>query len=87
MEQTRLVSLIEAVINTVIGFGLSFLIYPFAAWVSGMPYSGSSHFIFVAIFTVVSVARGYVIRRFFNNGLHLVAIKLAKQLTNFRRKL
>nr|MCP5012617.1 hypothetical protein [Aestuariibacter sp.] len=37
------------------------------------------HVAIVAFFTVLSVARGYVIRRWFNNGMHVAAVKLAKK--------
>src|SRR5690606_14547092 len=63
MHQTRLVSLVEAAINTVIGFAVSFAVWPFAAWITGIEYSSAQHWAVIAIFTIASVARGYVIRR------------------------
>ena len=78
MEQTKLVSLMEALINTFVGFLVSFIGWPIAAGLTGIEYSSGQHWAVVAFFTVLSVARGYVIRRWFNNGIHLAAVKLAK---------
>lgn len=80
MHQTRLVSLVEAAINTVIGFAVSFAVWPFAAWITGIEYSRAQHWAVIAIFTIASVARGYVIRRFFNAGLHLAAVRIASRM-------
>ena len=80
MNQTRLQSLIETVINTLIGFGLSFIAWPVAAFMFAMPYSHSQHFGIVLFFTAISVARGYVIRRWFNARLKLTASRLAHKL-------
>ena len=80
MQQTRLVSLIETLLNTVIGFGVSFIGWPVAAALTGITYSDGQHWGVVAFFTVLSVARGYAIRRFFNKGLHSAAVRLAKRL-------
>ncbi|HZJ94588.1 MAG TPA: hypothetical protein VFD11_03315 [Thiopseudomonas sp.] len=68
--------------NTAIGFAISFVGWPVAAAMAGIEYSHGQHWTVVAFFTVISVARGYVIRRFFNNGLHLAAVKLAKRLAS-----
>ena len=80
MRQTRLISLIETLINTVIGFIVSFAGWPVAATLTGVEYSNGQHWVIVAFFTVLSVARGYIIRRFFDNDLHRVAIKIARSV-------
>lgn len=80
MNQTRLQSLIETVINTLIGFILSFIAWPVAAFLFDMPYTHGQHFGIVMFFTVISVARGYVIRRWFNARLKLTASRLATKL-------
>lgn len=79
MEQSRLSSLIEATLNTVIGFLLSFLIWPIASVLFNIPYDVSSHFGVVALFTVASVARGYVLRRWFNARLHRLSKRLSQK--------
>ena len=65
MKQTRKASLIESVLNTALGFGVGF-----AAQVVTFPWFGvnlpvASQFAIAAIFTVVSIARGFVLRRLF----------------------
>lgn len=81
MEQSRLGSLIEAAINTVIGFLVSFMAWPLGAWLCGLPdYSGGQHAGIVGFFTVLSVARSYVVRRWFNARLKVAASKLAERL-------
>ena len=78
MTQTRLGSLIEACINVLIGFCINF-----AANLAILPHFGYTptlmeNFQIGLLFTVVSVARSYVIRRWFNNArLHAAAQRLA----------
>lgn len=79
MQQTKLTSLIETLLNTLIGFGISFIGWPIAAAMTGVNYTHGQHWAIVAFFTVLSIARGYVIRRFFNNGLHLAAANIASK--------
>lgn len=77
MTQTRLGSLIEALINVVIGFSINFianlLIFP----LFGMHISLGNNFLMGLIYTAISIARSYVIRRWFNSMLHRAANKLA----------
>lgn len=77
MTQTRLGSLIEACINVLIGFWINF-----AANLAILPLFGftptvAQNFQIGLLFTVVSVARSYVIRRWFNARLHAAAQRLA----------
>ena len=77
MNQSRMGSLIEAVFNTVIGwfisFVASFLIYP----AFGMHATVASFVGVSMAFTVLSVVRSYVIRRWFNARLQRAAQRLA----------
>lgn len=82
MNQTKTTSLIETLLNTAIGFAVSFLSWPIAAALTGINYTHSQHWAVVAFFTAISIARGYTIRRFFNNGLHILAAKIASNLSN-----
>ena len=77
MQQKKLVSLIEATLNTAIGFVVSFAGWPIAANFTGIEYSHFQQWMVVAFFTVLSVVRGYIVRRFFNAGLHLAAVNIA----------
>jgi len=81
MKQSRLGSLIETIINTLIGFlGSVLLVWPFAAWITGIPYTGGQQFWVVVIFTVWSISRGYAVRRWVNHHIHSASTKLAKLL-------
>ena len=82
MNQTKIGSLIEVCINTLIGFFVSFLTWPIAAELTGIDYTHGQHWSVTAIFTVVSVARGYVVRRWFNARLHNASVSIAKRLSN-----
>lgn len=77
MNQTRLGSLIEAAINVVIGFSINFganlLVFPLFGW----HVTVADNFILGGIYTAISVARSYVIRRWFNARLHAAAMRLA----------
>ena len=77
MSQSRLSSAIEAVFNVLIGFGINFtanmLFFPLFGW----HISASQNFALGAIYTVISLLRSYVIRRWFNARLHAAARRLA----------
>ncbi|OGB26223.1 MAG: hypothetical protein A3I66_00805 [Burkholderiales bacterium RIFCSPLOWO2_02_FULL_57_36] len=77
MNQTRIGSLIEALMNVVIGFLVNmvanFVILPLI----GFHITLGQNFFIGVLYTVVSVVRSYTIRRFFNNRLHVTAQRLA----------
>lgn len=66
--QTKWMSFIEACSNialgTVINFAAGFLIYP----VFGMPVSIATNIGVTLSFTLLSLTRSYLVRRFFNKG-------------------
>jgi hypothetical protein len=80
MTQTRIGSLIEAVINVIIGFAINFtanmLIFP----LFGFHISAGANFTLGLIYTVISVARSYCVRRWFNARLHRMAQAMAARL-------
>ena len=80
-SQTRTGSLIEAWVNVGIGFTINFvanlLILPHFGFTS---LTLGTNFIIGLIYTVISVARSYVIRRWFNAHLHRMAERLARKL-------
>jgi hypothetical protein len=77
MTQTRLGSLIEAFINVLIGFSINFVanlvIFPFF----GFHITLGDNFVLGLLYTIISIARSYVIRRWFNARLHAAAQRLA----------
>jgi hypothetical protein len=77
MNQTRLGSLIEAAINTAIGFVgsilLSLIVYP----LFGHSFTIAQNVGITVIFTVWSIVRNYSIRRWFNSRIHAAAQRIA----------
>lgn len=81
MNQTRLGSLIEACMNTAIGLvinlGAQRVVFPLFGF---NPHFGTNLAI-AGIFTVISIARGYTLRRWFNARLQRAAARLAKAVS------
>lgn len=78
MNQSKLESFIETCINTAIGYLVALasqlVVFPMV----GINVPISTNLEIGAWFTVISVARGYVIRRWFNARLKAAAHRLAK---------
>lgn len=77
MTQTRLGSLYEALINVLIGFGINYLANFVILPLYGFHITASQNFSMGLIYTGISIARSYVIRRWFNARLHAAAQRLA----------
>lgn len=62
--QSHFESFIEANLNTLVGFAINmagqYVIFP----ILGLPVTHTQHLTIAAFFTVLSVARGYAMRRF-----------------------
>lgn len=78
MNQTRLGSLIEACINTAIGLGINLAAQRVVFPLFGFEPTFGQNLSIAAIFTVISIARGYVVRRWFNARLQAAAQSLAR---------
>ena len=69
MKQTRLQSFAESIANIAIGMGVAlgsqYAIFPFF----GINISGTDHLWITFWFTFISLARSYMIRRWFNSYL------------------
>lgn len=65
--QTKKQSLVEIIISTAIGFVVSlistFILFP----IVGIESTSSKNVMVTVSFTVISIVRGYFVRRFFNN--------------------
>lgn len=77
MSQTRIGSLIESLMNIAIGYGVALasqvVIFP----MFDIHVSLSANLWIGAWFTVISLARSYIIRRWFNARLHFMAEAMA----------
>ena len=77
MNQSRLGSLIEVGINIVVGFAINWLANIYVLPLYGFAITGGQAFSMGLVFTVISVARSYIIRRYFNARLHAAAQRMA----------
>jgi hypothetical protein len=66
MKQSKKHSAIESITQTVIGLVTSILIQVVLYPILGIPVSFKQNVIITIVFFVVSVVRGYVVRRVFN---------------------
>jgi len=64
--QTRRWSMVEAVTNVAVGFVVSVLFQWAVFPIFGIRISFSENLAIATVFTVVSIARGYALRRIFN---------------------
>lgn len=74
MNQTRLGSLIEACINVLIGFAINFVANMLILPLIGFHITAGQNLFIGVLYTVISVARSYVIRRWFNARLRAAAM-------------
>lgn len=80
MNQTRLESLLEACVQTAIGFCVTMALNPLVYPLFGHKFSFAQNLGITLIFTVVSIVRGYVLRRWFNARLRRATHRLAATL-------
>lgn len=64
--QTKLNSILESVSNTAIGLITTLIFSPFIYNMVGMVYTYGQLGLVTVLFTLLSIVRGYIIRRFFN---------------------
>lgn len=66
MSQSKKKSLIESIVNTLVGFLITMAVSPFIYWVCDVKMSLPQMSVVTLLFTLVSIIRNYVIRRYFN---------------------
>ena len=64
-QQSRRLSLIESITQTAVGFLVSLLVQLVLYPLMGIPVTFAQNLWITGVFTVVSVGRGYVLRRVF----------------------
>jgi hypothetical protein len=69
MKQSRRMSLVEAMVNVTVGYGLAVVIQILTFPIFGLQASLAQNLKLGLIFTAVSIARGYALRRVFE-ALH-----------------
>jgi len=79
VRQSRWGSFIEAWINVFIGFWINYvanlLIFP----LFGFHITLTENFVMGLMYTLISVARSYVIRRYFEGRIHRAAMRMARE--------
>jgi len=70
MNQTRTASAVEAIANVAIGFGIALLAQVLIFPRFGFTPSAADNLQIGALFTLVSLARSYLLRRLFNSLRH-----------------
>lgn len=79
MQQSRLGSFIEACFNVAIGYftalASQIIVFPMV----GIHVGIQTNLIIGAWFTIISLVRSYIIRRWFNSMLHNAAYRLARK--------
>lgn len=76
MTQTRLQSLIEALVNVAIGMVISVLLSLVVYPDFGHAFTLAQNIGITVIFTVASILRSYVVRRWFNAVLHRAVVRV-----------
>ena len=66
MSQTKQSSFFEALTNVAIGFLVTLVFSPAIYWMCGVHMHYGQMGTVTVLFTVLSIARGYVVRRWFN---------------------
>lgn len=82
MQQTKLESLLEVLINVALGWVIALITQVIVFPLYGIQITFSDQLGISVIFTMVSIIRGYAIRRWFNAGIHKMVSHLVKRFAN-----
>lgn len=80
MNQTKLGSFIEIAISTAIGYVLAIISQVIIFPLYDVHVSLETDLVIGVWFTIISLARGYVLRRWFNAMLQRAALRLARKI-------
>lgn len=87
MSQSKKGSFVEACVNTVIGFILTLLLSHPIYWICEVKISHSQVMGATLLFTIISILRGYIIRRFFENNITGTILKRLAYRKENRREI
>jgi hypothetical protein len=71
MSQSKAMSFLEAVVNTLVGLLIAYFAQSWFLKLLGVPISDAQNWALVGFMTVVSIARSYMLRRAFNSEFRL----------------
>ena len=66
ISQSKRTSFIEAIVNTFVGFMTTLIMSPLIYWICDVKINAGQVTGVTVLFTIVSVLRNYIIRRWFN---------------------
>lgn len=78
MRQTKLGSFYESCINVAIGFAINFVANLVILPLFGFDITLTDNLYIGLLYTFISVARSYVVRRWFDRRIHTAAQRLAQ---------
>lgn len=81
MKQTKLGALIESSVNIVIGYGVALISQIIIFPLFGVEVDISTNLKIGLWFTVISLARSYVIRRWFDARIHSASFKASRYVS------
>jgi hypothetical protein len=79
MNQSKLESLAEIGFNVLVGWIIGLTAQIFFFPLIGIEATFSQNFLSSVIFTVISIVRSYVIRRWFNAGIHKFVVNIVRK--------
>jgi hypothetical protein len=80
VNQTRLESLIEVCVNVAIGWVLAIITQLIIFPLFGIHIGFGDQILISIVFTVISIGKGYVIRRWFNGRIRGISHKIATRI-------
>lgn len=75
MKQSKFESFIEACVNTLVGLCITMFFLPIVNYIIGIEMSIAQMSYSTFLFTIISVLRGYIIRRWFDGNIGRFIIK------------
>jgi len=85
MHQSKLESLAEVTLNVAIGWVIALLTQLIVFPLFGINVTVGEQLSISVIFTAVSIIRSYVIRRWFNAGIHRLVVAFVKRVYHNER--
>ena len=85
MHQSKLESLAEVTLNVAIGWVVALLTQLIVFPLFGINVTVGEQLSISVIFTIVSIVRSYVIRRWFNAGIHRLVVTFVKRVYHNER--
>ena len=80
MNQTKLESLAEVIVNVAIGWVVALITQLIVFPWFGIHITVGEQLGLSVVFTLVSIVRGYIIRRWFNAGIHKLVVKFVRSI-------